>query len=168
MASSGGLSEVYSEDFESKASMTDHEPDDSQIYSNDFDTDVSAVLSQTANKLINSKKLEVGDLEGSSASSTESSSEGMDISAMHSEVALLQKKKAAAVESEDYGAAKTLKGEIDSLVIRIDEAEKADKARRSQAVDVPVPALFSASVGSEPSGDGYIEHDEVPKLSKLL
>merc|ERR1712086_881821 len=57
----------------------------------------------------------------------------VDIGAMQSQLKQLTKKKAAAVEAEDYGAAKTLKGEIDNLNTQIEQAEKAAKAAEKAA-----------------------------------
>merc|ERR1712086_421173 len=57
----------------------------------------------------------------------------VDIGAMQSQLKQLTKKKAAAVEAEDYGAAKTLKGEIDNLNTQIEQAEKAAKAAEEAA-----------------------------------
>jgi len=57
----------------------------------------------------------------------------VDIGAMQSQLKQLTKKKAAAVEEEDYGTAKTLKGEIDNLNTQIEQAEKAAKAAEKAA-----------------------------------
>merc|ERR1712086_716029 len=57
----------------------------------------------------------------------------VDIGAMQSQLKQLTKKKAAAVEAEDYGAAKTLKGEIDNLNTQIEQAEKAAKEKAAKA-----------------------------------
>ena len=78
-----------------------------------------------------------------------------DISTIHSELLLLRRQRAAAIDSGDYGVAKTLKGEIDeaekSLTMRIDEAEEADKATnpgltwtgsRQQSVKTSVPPVL--------------------------
>merc|ERR1711865_1149188 len=52
-------------------------------------------------------------------------SDAGDVESMQSELKQLTKKKAAAVEAEDYGAAKSLKGEIDTLTAQMGEAEEA-------------------------------------------